>query len=673
MADIKRPNYFTSQFLVDRDFNDEQSYHLGSRRRHNRALHTAGVVEGFDVSFFSATQVQIAPGTAIDKDGREIVLSDLLTYTLATAGSDLDLFITVAYQEVFDPADHYTQAGLDKFTRTTERPQVQDGTGVPPTDGSVIVLAKIHLNPTGAIASNASIDPTVRALGGPRIPPKSLTTTQIADGAVTLGKLAADAQPTALQVDNRGGVNQLVAQINAGSGVISRAHLETSVVSGTVTFQNVAVGPELFSNEIDPGFGAGALSLQLALDDFAGASITSSGDPNYVRPVLLRAEINRDTGRFKIFLTRASGIGPPINLVVRWYAIKAVPANDVTIGVGLVVNPPSATIIGNATKAFTAVVSNSSSTGVTWSILEGSPNGGTLTGSTPTSTTYVPPTISGPYTLVATSVADTSRQVRVPIAVNADVTVTINPNNPTVFRGEQRGLAATVINTPNTAVTWSILQGAAGGQLSATTGAGVTYTAPTNPGIYTVKATSTDQNKDGFATINVPAVTFSINPDASTVTANHSTTVRASVGGSSNLNARWRSISSVASVSPAFGPTTTFFAPGLGGSFIVEGVCDSDPTKSMQVTIFVPNVKNPQGEGGGGGGGGGKFAPIQENLSPFSAVSAVPTQAPADAPPADTSVADATPDTAPPAAEARAFVAPKKRASAKLPTKRADE
>src|SRR4051812_33140833 len=282
MADIKRPNYFTSQFLIDRDFNDEQTYHLASRRRHNRVQHTPGVVDGLDVTRVSATQVQVSSGTAIDSSGREIVVADSQTYTLVTAGNDLDVFLMMAYQEVFDPADHYTQAGLDKFTRTTEHAQFSDGTAAPAADGSVIVLARIHLNATGAIESAGSIDTSVRTLGGPRVPPKFVTTAQLADGAVTLTKLADDAQPTAVQVDNRGGVNQLVAQINAGTGLITRAHLESAVVSGAVTFQNLTVGAaEMFSDDIDPGFGPGVLALQLAIDDLSTAGITSIGDTNY--------------------------------------------------------------------------------------------------------------------------------------------------------------------------------------------------------------------------------------------------------------------------------------------------------------------------------------------------------------------------------------------------------
>src|SRR5512143_736838 len=102
MAEIKRANYFTSQFLEEEDFNDEQAYHLSSRRRHNRVLHTSGVVDGLDVTLVSGTQIQVGAGAAIDKDGREIVLADPQIYTLAPRGiGGLDVYLTIAYRELF--------------------------------------------------------------------------------------------------------------------------------------------------------------------------------------------------------------------------------------------------------------------------------------------------------------------------------------------------------------------------------------------------------------------------------------------------------------------------------------------------------------------------------------------------------------------------------------------
>ncbi len=74
---IKRLCYFDKQFLHVEDFQDEQAYHLGMRRRHNRELHTWGIVEGLEVTrSTSVDEITVAPGFAIDSEGREIVLSE---------------------------------------------------------------------------------------------------------------------------------------------------------------------------------------------------------------------------------------------------------------------------------------------------------------------------------------------------------------------------------------------------------------------------------------------------------------------------------------------------------------------------------------------------------------------------------------------------------------------
>jgi hypothetical protein len=615
---------------------------------------------------------------------------------LTTAGSDLDVYITVAYQEIFDPADLYTQGGINKFTRTSEHTLVQDGTAVPPADGSVIVLARVHLNSSGAIGSGTAIDPAVRTLSSAAIAPQAVGTTQLANASVTLAKLANDAQPlavkaanaitvvtdntlkqitvgenhsartdnphvvTATQIDAQGGANQIVAQINAGNGTILRSRVQTDVVSGTVTFQNLGTGMEMFSNDIDPGFGPGPIAVQLALDDAPTLNVTSGGDTNYFRAVQLRSEINRTNGHFKVFATR--NIGSLVATVtVRWYAFKPTAGAVDNISVGVTVSPPSATVISNTTQAFTAVVSNTSMTGVTWKILEN--NGGTLSGTTANSTTYSPPGVSGPYTLQATSVSDGNAIFKAKITVNADITVTIGPNSPTVIGGDPVVLTATVINTPNPALSWSAPQG---GALSATTGASVTYTPPTAPGNYQVVALSLADNKTkGICNVTVPPVSISIQPDQSTVVGGGSTIVRATITGTHNPNANWFSMSQACSVSPAVGPTTTWFGPGLGGSFDVKATAQADPNQVAFTNIFVPPIKSDVPPGGGGPG---KFAPNLETLPKFAnpAAMASAPAAPDAVPAADASAAgDAAPSDQD--AKAKAFVRPKKRASPKLP------
>lgn len=204
----------------------------------------------------------------------------------------------------------------------------------------MILLAKIRLSSGGAIASSSSIDTTVRRLSSAAVAPRAINSAQLADGAGTLAKLATEVQPvmilgtnavtvatnntakqitigenhsahtdnphatTATQIDTQGGTNQIAARINAGRGVITRPHLESAIVTGVVTFQNLAVGMEMFSNDIDPGFGAGVVGVQLALEDVPAVNLTTAGDTNYARQVQFRSEINRATGRFRIVAAR---------------------------------------------------------------------------------------------------------------------------------------------------------------------------------------------------------------------------------------------------------------------------------------------------------------------------------------------------------------------------------
>jgi hypothetical protein len=252
MAEIKRPNYFTAQFLVDKDFNDEQAYHVTFRRRHNRVSHTIGVADGLNVGFVDSANVQIATGTAFDINGNEIVFNDPVTYALKTKANNQDVYLTVAYQDVTDPADAYPPAPVN-FTRTTERPVIQDSLTVPPTDGSVIALARIHLNNTGQIQSATSIDTSVRILSSAKMAPGSITAPQISAGAVTNTQLAPGAvtgpKIAAATVTGGAGGNIAAGTVTGGSGGNLAAGTVTggnggNIAAGTVT------GNELAANTV---------------------------------------------------------------------------------------------------------------------------------------------------------------------------------------------------------------------------------------------------------------------------------------------------------------------------------------------------------------------------------------------------------------------------------------
>ena len=82
------------------------------------------------------------------------------------------------------------------------------------------------------------------------------------------------------------------------------------------------------------------------------------------------------------------------------------------------------------------------------------------------------------------------------------VTITVTPTTANLLTGGSRTFTATVANTTNTTVTWSVTEGASGGTITS----GGLYTAPATAGTYHVKATSAaDATKSATATLTVTA------------------------------------------------------------------------------------------------------------------------------------------------------------------------
>jgi hypothetical protein len=162
-------------------------------------------------------------------------------------------------------------------------------------------------------------------------------------------------------------------------------------------------------------------------------------------------------------------------------------------GVAVSISPATASIQTNATFQFTASVTGSTNTAVTW----------TATGGSVSSTgLYTAPATAGTYTVKATSVADTTKSASATVTVTAPgvVSVSITPTTASLPTGGTQQFTASVTGSTNTAVTWT----ATGGTVSST---GL-YTAPATAGTYTVKATSVaDTTKSASATVTVTAGT----------------------------------------------------------------------------------------------------------------------------------------------------------------------
>lgn len=167
--------------------------------------------------------------------------------------------------------------------------------------------------------------------------------------------------------------------------------------------------------------------------------------------------------------------------------------------VAITIAPTTATVRANATQTFTATVTNSTNTGVTWSVQEGA-TGGTVT----SAGLYTAPATAGTYHVVATSLADTSKTATATVTVTPLVGISITPTAVNVATGANQTFTATVTNSTNTAVTWSVQEGATGGTV---TSAGV-YTAPVTVGTYHVVATSvadTTKTATAAVTVTIPA------------------------------------------------------------------------------------------------------------------------------------------------------------------------
>lgn len=97
-------HYHFGMLLGVEDFRTEQGFHLGGRRRHQRALHGWGVVWGYPVSFDAERgEVRAGPGYALDAAGRDLELQETRCVSLAAwwqkhRGDE-------AYEDVANPDD----------------------------------------------------------------------------------------------------------------------------------------------------------------------------------------------------------------------------------------------------------------------------------------------------------------------------------------------------------------------------------------------------------------------------------------------------------------------------------------------------------------------------------------------------------------------------------------
>jgi DNA-binding beta-propeller fold protein YncE len=198
-------------------------------------------------------------------------------------------------------------------------------------------------------------------------------------------------------------------------------------------------------------------------------------------------------------------------------------------GVTLAIAPPSASVITNTTQAFSATVTGSTNTAVTWTVTcptgVTAPACGTIDGNgvytapktVPTVTTNGTAVITPTATITATATADTTKVQTATVTIISGIAIAVGPTNATVGTGQHFTFTANVSNpgcdntvTSNNClvVTWSL----------STTLTGIGTIDP-NTGVYTAPATAPSPNAVTITATSVKDTTVTATTTVTIVTA----------------------------------------------------------------------------------------------------------------------------------------------------------
>ena len=250
--------------------------------------------------------------------------------------------------------------------------------------------------------------------------------------------------------------------------------------------------------------------------------------------------------------------------------------------------PTTVTLYASQSQTFTATIANTSNQTVTWSISPAS-GAGTINSSTGVYTAPATITSSQSVTVMATSQANTAATGTATITLSPPISVSVTPTIATLYGGQPQTFTATVANTSNQTVTWSISPSSGAGTINSSTGV---YTAPatiTSSQTVTVTATSqANSSATGTATVTLsPPVSVSVTPTTVTLNGGQSQTFTATVANTSNQTVTW-TISPTSGAGSINSSTGLYTAPAtvtLVQTVTVTATSQADSTQSASATV----------------------------------------------------------------------------------------
>ncbi len=271
--------------------------------------------------------------------------------------------------------------------------------------------------------------------------------------------------------------------------------------------------------------------------------------------------------------------------------------------INVTVSPGTASVFLGATQSFTATVTNTSISGVAWSV-SGTGCTGTQCGTIDANGLYTAPAIlpsSATITIRATSQANVSRFGTATVTLTSDVSVSATPTTANVELGASFQLVASVSGSgnPDRNVTWEV---ACGAPCGAVTSAGL-YTAPSIlPSPVTVMVTArsvADPSKTGSAAITIASnftLALSGPPAVDTgATGQFSTTLTPVPGSNPSTGVDW-SVNGIPGGDATVGTITAaglYTAPPLAPApnlVTITATSQADPAKSASAGLTINNV-----------------------------------------------------------------------------------
>lgn len=257
------------------------------------------------------------------------------------------------------------------------------------------------------------------------------------------------------------------------------------------------------------------------------------------------------------------------------------PSSSVSVTLG----QSSASVAAGGTMQFTATVTGTANSAVTWSV-DAVAGGNNTSGVINTSGLYTAPSQAGTHTVSATSVADATKSASASITVT--IAASVSPVSVSVIEGETQQFTASFPGITNPAITWSVDNVNGGNSSVGTISAAGVYTAPSQVGSHTVTAAASNTS----ANAQVAVFAMSVSPSSATIAPSGTQQFTATIEGLTNTAVTW-SVDGVAGGSSTSGTISSsgmYSAPSAIGAHIIVATSVAIPTASVHTALTVVNI-----------------------------------------------------------------------------------